>query len=104
MIDLVLSFTPTSALYQQRQTSGQQPVLVPNVSGRALPVYVQPAPVNSQHQSPVQTPPSQPLNDEDISNLMEMFPNVDKDVIKSIGEANRGDKTATINSLLQLTN
>lgn len=55
---------------------------------------------------PVQQTPSEPvpLTDEDVANLMEMFPNVDKDVIKSIGEANRGDKTATINSLLQLTN
>lgn len=58
-----------------------------------------------QQQMPVQQPPEPvPLTDEDIANLMEMFPNVDKDVIKSIGEANRGDKTATINSLLQLTN
>jgi toll-interacting protein len=58
-----------------------------------------------QQQMPVQQPPPPvSLTDEDIGNLMEMFPNVDKDVIKSIGEANRGDKTATINSLLQLTN
>lgn len=58
-------------------------------------------------QIPVQQPPPpqmQPLNDEDISNLMEMFPNIDKEVIKSIGETNNGDKNATINSLLQLTN
>lgn len=42
MIDLVLSFTPTSSLvYQQRSVQQNQPVvLVPNVSGRALPVYV----------------------------------------------------------------
>lgn len=70
--------------------------------------FVQPAPIQQQQlqqQLPVQQPPeSIPLTDEDISNLMEMFPNVDKDVISSIGEANRGDKTTTINSLLQLTN
>ena len=36
MIDLVLSFTPASCLYQR---PAQQPVvLVPNVSNRALPV------------------------------------------------------------------
>lgn len=58
-----------------------------------------------QQQIPVQQPPEPvPLTEEDIGNLMEMFPNVDKEVIKSIGEANRGDKNATINSLLQLTN
>lgn len=57
-----------------------------------------------QQQMIQQPPPAQPLTDEDVANLMEMFPSVDKDVIKSIGEANRGNKEATINSLLQLTN
>ncbi len=70
--------------------------------------YVQQAPPGQQQQqqqAPVQNPPPpKALTDEEISNLMEMFPNVDKDVIKSIGEANRGDKNATINSLLHLTN
>lgn len=112
MIDLVLSFTPASCLYQ-RPVAAQQPVvLVPNVSGRALPVYVSPTPVQQVTQQPLQQlpqqqpipPPNQPLTDEDIANLMEMFPTIDKEVIKSIGEANRGDKNATINSLLQLTN
>lgn len=69
---------------------------------------MQPAPNPQQlppQQIPVQQPPPMlPLSDEDISNLMEMFPNVDKEVIKSIGETNNGDKNATINSLLQLTN
>lgn len=112
MIDLVLSFTPASCLYQRPPQQQQQVVLVPNVSGRALPVYVSPTPVQQitqpmppqQQQIPHSPPQNQPLTDEDIANLMEMFPNIDKDVIKSIGEANRGDKNATINSLLQLTN
>lgn len=68
-----------------------------------MPMLQQPQQV--QQPLPVQPPPQPvPLTDEDISNLMEMFPNVDKEVIKSIGEANNGDKNATINSLLQLTN
>jgi toll-interacting protein len=120
MIDLVLSFTPASCLYQRPVQPQQNVVLVPNVSGRALPVYVQPTPIPQIAQSPPHDlqqqqqipmpmqqalpPPNQPLTDEDIANLMEMFPNIDKEVIKSIGEANRGDKDATINSLLQLTN
>lgn len=121
MIDLVLSFTPASCLYQRPAQPQQNVVLVPNVSGRALPVYVQPTPIPQIAQSPPQElqqqqqipmpiamqqalPPNQPLTDEDIANLMEMFPSIDKEVIKSIGEANRGDKNATINSLLQLTN
>ncbi|KAG5684122.1 hypothetical protein PVAND_013366 [Polypedilum vanderplanki] len=114
MIDLVLSFTPASCLYQRPAIGQQQVVLVPNVSNRALPVYVSPTPVQQiaqqpqlpqQQQQPIEMPAvPQTLTDEDIANLMEMFPSVDKDVIKSIGEANRGDKNATINSLLQLTN
>jgi toll-interacting protein len=38
MIDLVLSFTPASCLYQRPAAGQQQVVLVPNVSNRALPV------------------------------------------------------------------
>lgn len=109
MIDLVLSFVPTSCLPYQRPAAAQPVVLVPNVSGRSLPVYVSPTPVQQvtqpMPQQQQQLPPANPpLTDEDIANLQEMFPNIDKEVIKSIGEANRGDKNATINSLLQLTN
>lgn len=109
MIDLVLTFTSASSIAAGRPVQHQQPVVfVPNVSGRALPVYVQPQqmipPQMVQQQMIQQPPPVQPLTDEDVANLMEMFPSVDKDVIKSIGEANRGNKEATINSLLQLTN
>lgn len=97
MIDLVLSFTSASSIAAARPIQHQQPVVfVPNVSGRALPVYVQP-------QQPVQATvpiPIQPITEEDLKNLMEMFPSVDKEVIKSIAEANRGNKEATIDQIL----
>lgn len=101
MIDLVLSFTSATSIAAGRPIQHQQPVVfVPNVSGRALPVYTQ-----VQQPALATAPePIQHLTDDDISSLMEIFPSVDKDVIKSIGEANRGNKEATINSLLQLTN
>lgn len=121
MIDLVLTFTSASSIAAARPAQHPQPVVfVPNVSGRALPVYIQPQPQQQMVQQQmvqqqmmqqqmvqpqmIQQPPPVPMTEEDVSNLMEIFPSVDKEVIKSIGEANRGNKEATINSLLQLTN
>lgn len=79
----------------------QPVVMVPNVSGQPLPVYVTPQP---QIRQPVtETPAVQPITDDDVKQVKEMFPNVDDEVIRSVLEANRGNKQTTINSLLQMT-
>ncbi|CAO1383359.1 unnamed protein product [Diamesa serratosioi] len=108
MIDLVLSFTAASAVNNCVYQPANQPVvLMPNVSGRAMPVYVQPPPQQQQPMIQQQMPepiPVQPLTEEEINQISEMFPTIEKEVIKSIAEANRGNKDLTINSLLTLTN
>lgn len=98
-INLVMSFS-TQPVYPY-SSAAPPVVVVPNVSGM-------PAAVAVTHQVPpqVQPIPQQPvvLSEADIQQIAEMFPNVDKEVIKSVGEANRGSREATINSLLAMTN
>lgn len=49
-----------------------------------------------------QPAPAQPVTDEDVAVVKDMFPDIEVDVIKSVLEANRGDKDATINNLLTM--
>jgi len=53
---------------------------------------------------PASQQPAQPvaISDEDVAVVKDMFPDVEVDVIKSVLEANRGDKDATINNLLSM--
>lgn len=100
-VNLVMSFS-TQPVYPYPTVA-----VVPNVAGRPATVAVShqspPAPPQAQ---PVPVQPQQPviLTDDDIQLIAEMFPNVDKEVIRSVGETNNGSKEATINSLLSMTN
>lgn len=83
-------------------------VMVPNVSGRAMPVFITPQPAVAQIPQPIgqqaqQPIPITPVTEEDLKQVHEMFPNIEREVIKSVFEANRGNKQSTINSLLQMT-
>lgn len=81
--------------------------MVPNVAGgQPLPIFVTPQPQGLQPQiapPAVEQVPVQPITDDDVKQVKEMFPNVDEEVIRSVLEVNRGNKQSTINSLLQMT-
>jgi len=60
----------------------------------------QPQPQHPQQQQQQTEPVA--VTDEDVAVVKDMFPDVEVDVIKSVLEANRGDKDATINNLLSM--
>ncbi|XP_018326746.1 toll-interacting protein [Agrilus planipennis] len=95
MINLVLSFTPTPQSYIY---TPPPVMMVPTVGSSrvATPVTVYPAPAG------IQRPPVPVLSEQEYKQIEEMFPNIDKEVIKSVFEANNGNKDGTINSLLQM--
>lgn len=100
MINLVLSFlnAPIPGTYPVQGASPIMMLPTPSNYGsrayQAVPVYTQPPPAPA---------PPQQLTEEDLKQISEMFPNMDKEVIKSVAEANQGNKNATVNSLLQMT-
>lgn len=104
-INLVLSFTPLTAAQQM-----QPPVAA---VGAPMPIYLaggQPYPpgglIVTQQQAPVHSQPALPpaqFNEADFNQITEMFPNMEKDVVKSVYEVNRFNKDVTINCLLQLS-
>ncbi|XP_026751575.1 toll-interacting protein B-like isoform X2 [Galleria mellonella] len=105
MINLVLSYTVGPA-----PVTAFPPVLVVPSTGMggyaAMPMYPaqQAYPQPQPHQQPQQQPLQQPpITAEQLQQIEEMFPSMDKEVIKSVLEANHGNKDATINSLLQMS-
>ncbi|XP_029051539.1 toll-interacting protein B-like [Osmia bicornis bicornis] len=102
MINLVFSYTTKCHPYM----SAAPPIMmVPSSTMFGMtqyaPVNVYTAPPTAAAASPV-VPSSMPNAEVELKQISEMFPNVDKEVIKSVYDANHGKKDVTINSLLQM--
>lgn len=103
MINLVLSY-----MTKCNPCPGSTPVImVPSATMFGMPpyapvnVYTRPPPVAAVPPVTV-IPSSLPLAEEELKLIAEMFPNIDKEVIQSVYDANHGKKDVTINSLLQM--
>ncbi|KAL3267029.1 hypothetical protein HHI36_011172 [Cryptolaemus montrouzieri] len=100
MINLVLSYTVSPPFY-----APERPVMVvPNVGTRPA-LFGGPTPTPLKvFTADAQMPPTIPvLSESELKQIEEMFPSIDKEVIKTVFEANRGNKEGTINSLLQMS-
>lgn len=100
MINLVMSLsevqqpvTPPTVLYQQPMVYYPQPIVQPVPAG--MPAYPPQTVGSPQTQRPLFT-------EDDLKQVKDMFPNMEDEVVRSVLEANRGNKDATINSLLQM--
>ncbi|XP_070160469.1 toll-interacting protein [Polyergus mexicanus] len=97
MINLVFS-------YMNKLHPYSSIMMVPSATMFGMPnyapvtVYTKPPAVAA----PTVVPSSLPNAEVELKQIAEMFPNVDKEVIKSVYDANYGKKDVTINSLLQM--
>ncbi|KAK1123416.1 hypothetical protein K0M31_008124 [Melipona bicolor] len=102
MINLVFSYTVKTKCHPYM--SAPPIMMVPSSTMFGMTQY---APVNVYTAPPTAAvppvvPSSMPNAEVELKQISEMFPNVDKEVIKSVYDANNGKKDVTINSLLQM--
>ncbi|BFZ25347.1 hypothetical protein BsWGS_28386 [Bradybaena similaris] len=104
-INLVLSVAPPGSNVFNYGYTAPLPVAMPLY----YPPVLAPAAVIPAGQFPRQAPypPQQMMmpmfTDEDLKQVKDMFPNMDDEVVKSVLEANHGNKDAAINSLLAMS-
>ncbi|KAL2751091.1 toll-interacting protein B-like [Vespula maculifrons] len=103
MINLVFSYTVNAKCHPYMP--GPSVMMVPSAKMFGMtsytPVYTTPQPISAVATPPV-IPSMLPNAEVELKQLAEMFPNIDKEVIKSVYDVNHGKKDITINSLLQM--
>ncbi|XKL61266.1 hypothetical protein PGB90_008323 [Kerria lacca] len=99
-INLVLSYSAGPPL-SYGLSAAPPVVMVPRTGSTILGCRsYTPVPI---YQTPLPPPQIQNISADDLKMVEEMFPNMDKDVIKSVFQANNGSREAVINSLLQMS-
>lgn len=102
MINLVFSYTSKCHPYMSSSIMMVPPATMFGMPGYApVNVYTSPPPPPAVA-APTVAPSSLPNAEVELKQIAEMFPNIDKEVIKSVYDANHGKKDVTINSLLQM--
>lgn len=102
-INLVLSYSSVPVNPYGVYGNPVAPIMMVPSTGSSLYGLRPYAPVQVYAQAPQPVVQPVQLSEADLKQIEEMFPNMDKEVVKSVYEANQGNKDATINSLLQMS-